>query len=192
MPKAWRDRLAPRLIALIGAALLWIPVSASAAREKSDEPGEIKTVTAPVMLDGELLFRVRGIPALPAEERARLIAERIAAVAADPAVDSGSLRVVEVEGRSDIVAGDRHVARIVDADAAVEDVKRPTLAAANLQRIQTAIEAYRHDRSPAMLRWAVVRSAAALVTLLAGALAVVLLWRRARRWLDQRIERRLK
>jgi small-conductance mechanosensitive channel len=179
------------LIAVIAAALLWSPGSASAARQTPDEPGEPRTVTAPVMLDGKLLFRVRGVAALPAEERAHLIEERIAAVAADPTVDTGSLRVVEIEGRSDIMAGERHVAAVVDADADVEDVKRSTLAAADVRRIQAAIEAYRRDRSPEMLRWAAVRSAVALATLLVGAAVVFLLWRRARRWLNHRIERRL-
>jgi small-conductance mechanosensitive channel len=179
------------LIAVIAAALLWSPGSASAARQTPDEPGEPRTVTVPVTLDGQLLFRVRGVAALPAEERAHLIAERIAAVAADPTVDPGSLRVVEIEGRSDIMAGARHVAAVVDADADAEDVNRSTLAAANMRRIQAAIEAYRRDRSPEMLRWAAVRSAIALATLLVGAAVVFLLWRRARRWLNHRIERRL-
>ncbi len=177
---------------MIAAALPWIPVTASAARETADEPGETKIVTAPVVLDGELLFRVRGVPAFPAEERARLIAERIAAVAADPAVDPGSLRVVEADGRSEFFAGERRIAGVVDADAVVEDVSRPTLAAANLLRIQAAIEAYRRDRRPDMLRSAAARSAAALVALLIGVSLVVFLWRRAKRWLDRRIERRLK
>jgi small-conductance mechanosensitive channel len=180
-------------VALLGAAaLLWIPVTARAAGEAADDLRETKIVTAPVTLDGELLFRVRGVPALPAEERSRLIAERIAAVAEDPGVTSDSLRIVETEGRSDILAGEHLIASIVDADAVVEDVKRPTLAMANLHRIQGAIAAYRRDRRPEMLKGATVRSVAALVGLLAGTLLVVFLWRRARRWIEDRIERRLK
>jgi small-conductance mechanosensitive channel len=192
MPKVWPERLARALIAGIGAALLWSPAGAAAAPETPDGSGEAKIVTAPVALDGEYLFRVRGVPALPAEERARLIAERIVAVAADPGVAPDSLRVVEVEGRSDILAGDRRIATVVNADAAVEDVGRATLATTNLARIQEAIEAYRRDRRPDALRRAAVRSAAALLALLVGAFVVVRLWRRARRWLDHRIERRLK
>src|SRR5262249_30999046 len=165
-------RLARLLIAVLGAALLWIPAVAWAAREAADQPEETKLVTAPVTLDGEMLFRVRGVPALPAEERAHLISERIAAVAADPAIAPESLRVVETEGRSDILAGERHVASIVDADAAVEDVERPSLALANLHRIQESIAAYRRDRGREMLKWAAVRSGAALAGLLIGAFVV--------------------
>jgi small-conductance mechanosensitive channel len=191
MPRVGPGCFACALTVAIGAALLWVPSVALAARETADEPGETKIVTAPVVLDGELLFRVRGVPALPAEERARLIAERIAAVAADPGVAPDSLRVVEGDGRSEILTGERRIVTIVDADARVEDVDRVALAAASLHRIREAIAAYRRDRSPEMLRWAAARSAVSLVALLVGTLVVVFLWRRARRWLDQRIERRL-
>jgi small-conductance mechanosensitive channel len=192
MPEPRSAHRARGFIAVLGAALLWLAIPAFAAPESADEPGETKIVTAPVTLDGELLFRVRGVTALPAHERARLIADRIAALAADPTMDPGSLRIADVEGRSDILAGERRLFAVVEADAAVEDVSRATLALTNLHRIQAAIEAYRRDRSPEMLRWAAVRSAVALVALLAAALLVILLWRRARQWLEHRIERRLK
>src|SRR5262245_3435277 len=136
MPKSRSRRLAFGLIAAVGVALPWIPMAASAARDTADEPVESKTVTAPVMIDGAQLFRVRGVPALPAEERARLIAERIATVAADFRVAPESLRIVEEGGRSDIMAGDRRIVSVVEADADVEDVSRPTLATTNLHRIQ--------------------------------------------------------
>src|SRR5262249_51421388 len=148
MPKP-RRRLSRALIVVIGVMLLWAPGTVFAAGETSDEPVEAKTVTAPVVLDGELLFRVRGVPALPAEERAR-------SVAADPGIAPNALRIVEGASRSDILTGDHRLATVVDADADVEDVDRSTLAMTNLQRIQTAIEAYRRDRSPEMLRWAAV------------------------------------
>src|SRR5262245_27689342 len=178
MPKPRRSRLSRALIVVIGVMLLWAPGTVFAAGETSDEPVEAKTVTAPVVLDGELLFRVRGVPALPAEERARLIAERIRRVAADPGIAPNALRIAEGASRSDILAGDHRLATVVDADADIEDVDRSTLAMTNLQRIQTAIEAYRRDRSPEMLRWAAVRSAVALIALLVGAVLVVSLWRR--------------
>src|SRR5262249_58547736 len=125
-------------------------------------------------------------PALPAEERARLIAERIATVAANPRVAPESLRIVEEGGRSDIMAGDRRIVSVVEADADVEDVSRPTLATINLHRIQGAIQEYRRDRRPEMLHRAAVRSVAAGVTLLVGAFLVIVLWRRFQRWLDRR------
>ena len=38
---------------------------------------------APVTLDGQVLFQVRGVPAYPAEERAKAIRQRIEEIAAD-------------------------------------------------------------------------------------------------------------
>ncbi len=42
--------------------------------------------TAPVIIDGVTLFRVRGVSAFPADERAEVIADRIRAVAADSGI----------------------------------------------------------------------------------------------------------
>src|SRR5262249_21193970 len=132
MRKARSFRIAGTLIIAVSGLLLWTPVAGSAPPETPRERGEPATVTAPVMLDGEPLFRVGGVTARPAEERARLIGDRIAAVAADRTVSPDSLRIVEVEGGSEIRAGDRLLVTIVEADADVEDVQRQTLALANL------------------------------------------------------------
>lgn len=51
--------------------------------------------TAPVLFDGEALFQVRGISALPAEVRARKISERMESFAADLSRSTQSLRLVE-------------------------------------------------------------------------------------------------
>ena len=65
--------------------------------------------TAPVTLDGVALFRVVGVSAYPATQRAQDIGSRIKAIAADAAVSTESLRVVELSDRSRIQAGDRPV-----------------------------------------------------------------------------------
>jgi small-conductance mechanosensitive channel len=170
-----------------------LPLSAAlAVAAAPDAPRAIEGTTAPVVVDGETLFQVRGISAAPADQRARGIAERIEAVAADPAVSPESLRVVEVEGRSDIMSGDIRVATMVDADARLEDVRRQTLAAANLARIRAAIETYRRDRSPEALRRSAAYSGAATAALLLSILVVIHLGRRFGRALDRRLERRVQ
>ena len=50
--------------------------------------------TAPVIVDGRELFRVGGVSAYPAPERAKTIAERIRALAADKSIDPKNLEVV--------------------------------------------------------------------------------------------------
>jgi hypothetical protein len=55
-------------------------------------------VTAPVELDGVALFRVRGVTSYPAETRARLIRDRIIAVADNSSVAADSIRAVDADG----------------------------------------------------------------------------------------------
>ena len=83
---------------------------------------------APVTLDGEVLFQVRGIPAYPAGDRAKAISKRIQTIAADESVTAGSLRVSEIEDRTRIMAGDGLVLAFFDADAAAEGISRQLLA----------------------------------------------------------------
>jgi small-conductance mechanosensitive channel len=144
---------------------------------------------APVTLDGQVLFEVRGIPAYPAEERAKTIKQRIEEIAADRSAAIESLRVVEMDDRTRIMAGDRLLVAFVDADAAAaEGVSRQLLAERALIKIKAAITSYRNERSPRVL---LINTAYALGATVP--LAVVLLViRGAFRKLDALAERRLK
>jgi len=94
---------------------------------------------ADVSLDGRTLFRVRGVTAYPAERRAHDIRDRIQAIAADPSIRTESLRVVEIEDRSTILAGERFVVNVFDADARLEGVRRHVLAELYRTRIAEAM-----------------------------------------------------
>jgi hypothetical protein len=56
---------------------------------------EAEIPTAPVEFEGSVLFRVRGVSSFPAPDRARLIVERLEAVAADRSIPLDALRVVD-------------------------------------------------------------------------------------------------
>ena len=155
---------------------------ASAAAVEADIP------TAPVELDGAVLFSVRGASALPAAARARLIRDRIEAVAADPTISVDSLRVVDSEGLIKVLAGDRMIMGIVEADASLEQLSRAELAGLYRQRIQQAIADHRAARSGAALRRAGINTLLGTLLLAAGFVAVVWLWRR----LDALATRRLQ
>lgn len=89
---------------VVFAVLLLAPrcqAQAVSPEAEADQP------TADVVLDGRVLLRVRGVSALPAEQRAQNIAERIAAAAGDPAISADTVQVTESEDRSAILAGDR-------------------------------------------------------------------------------------
>jgi small-conductance mechanosensitive channel len=148
-------------------------------------------MVAPVTVDGEVLFQVRGILAYPASERAAQISARIEALAANPAVVPDSLALSEAPDGTRIAAGDQVVMILADADAQMEMIGREPLARLYAKRIVQAIVKHRAERTSAYL----LRSAAYL-----GVASVALagfLWlgarlvRRFDRTLDERIKRHL-
>jgi small-conductance mechanosensitive channel len=159
---------------------------AAGAPTPSDESAEDDR--APITLDGEFLFHVRGFVALRASERAQGIKQRIAAIAADRSLSVASLRLVEGDDRIRIMAGDRLVMAVLDPDAAAAGVSRQTLAQHLLTKVAAAITAYREDRRPRVL---LVNAAIAIV---ASAILALCLWffRGMFHRLDALAERRLK
>ena len=153
-------------------------------------PSEIQT--APVRLDGEDLFRLRGVSAYPAEQRARFTVDHIRAVARDHGFDVQNLRLEETPFSCDIRAGKVVVLTLFDADARLEDVERHTLALANLLRIQQAIEAYRRDRDPKVLARAAGLAVAAALALLVFLFAGLKIVRRGLLELEHRYRHRIR
>ena len=141
----------------ICAPLAWAQGS-SPAPAAAEAPAEEAVRTAPVIVDGVALFRVRGVSALPAEERARLISDRIASVAGNPALTPDSLRIEETELASRILADRQLVLGVYDADGQVEGVRRQVLALTHVDRIRTAIVAYRAEHTGAAVQRAAVRA----------------------------------
>ena len=174
----------------LGALQLSQPAHGQAGgREGASGPeAEAERPTAVVTLDGRALFRVRGFSAYPAQERAEAIAKRIVAIANDATVSPGSLRAVEAEHATNILAGDRVIMAVTDADVSLEGVSRPLLAKAFLLRIAEAMTAYRQDRSPRQLLTNTGYALGATVVL--G--IVLLLLHRLFRWVDAVAEKRLK
>ena len=126
----------------------------AAPQEKPEAQGvsPVLVSTAPVLLDGEVLFHVRGITAYPAEVRAQTISERIESFAADLSRSIQSLRLVEEKESSHIVAGQQLLVGIFDLDSRFEGgVERQVLAKAYLQRIAEAVETYREQRKTSNL-----------------------------------------
>jgi small-conductance mechanosensitive channel len=142
---------------------------------------------ADVTLDGVALFRVRGVMALPAERRAQQIRDRIQAIAADPSIRTDSLRVVEAEDRSTILAGERPVMGVVEADAEFEGISRRVLADVYRARIAEAMGSYRSDRNPGVLRDHFLYALGATL----AAVALLFALRKAYRGLDALVTRRL-
>lgn len=126
--------------------------------------------SAPVVVDGVILFRVRGTSAYPAATRARNIAGRIEALAADPAFSPASLALEHQATATLVRAGEVSIMTVADADARLERVDRQLLAQVIRQRVGEAIDGWRRDRNPQVLQ------RRALYALGATMLLVLALW----------------
>src|SRR5215468_10016507 len=172
MYSATRLKHSCALVILCTAACLCI--ASAIAQETPPESAAKETTTAiqtaPVVVDGNTLFLVRGVSAYPAERRAQDIANRIKAAAANHAYLQQSLRLEDAPMGSRILADKQLIMTVSDADAQIEGVQRQAVAQAYLVRIGEAIDEFRHDRSPKTLAR---RSAFAIVATLA---VVIFLW----------------
>jgi len=162
------------------------------AQETANAQVEGEVATAPVELDGTVLLTVRGASSLPAAERARRIEERLTAVAADTTIPVDSLRVLDSEGVSRLMAGDRMIMAVVDADASLEQVSRSTLAAIHLMRLRQAIVDYREARSASALRTNALNALGATAALVVAVVAVFWSWRRFDLLLNRRLRARIQ
>ena len=181
-------RLVRRLLA---AALLAVAMGAAAAAQQAEHgggaaesQGEVRT--APVVVDGRLLFELRGVTSYPAEERAARTRERILELART-AFEPAALRIEHLPLESRVIADGEPVLRLVDADGALEGVERRVLAEVYATRVGEAIASWRAARTREAL------GASATRILLAAVGAVLLLFGGRRLWiaLDRRLEGRL-
>lgn len=136
--------MATRVALMVLMLLATAPFGAARAQ---DAPREILAPSAPVIMDGRFLFRVRGIEAYPPETRAAAIVKRITTLAKDPGMDPAKVGVVEAQLSSDVMLNGKLIVSVTDADAAGEGVGRQAVAYAYGARAREAIENYRHERS---------------------------------------------
>ena len=153
---------------------------------------EAEFPTVEVELDGSVLFRISGITARPAEQRAADIKARIKDIARDSSFQTDKLQVVEREGISKIMAGDKLVMAVFDADARIEGVSRQELVRANIQRIREVIEEYRRARKPENLEKDIHYSLAATVVLILALVLFKWLARKLDALLENRLRRRIQ
>ena len=157
-----------------------------------DEEPAPRIATAPVTIDGRVLFRVRGASTVPATERAAWIAGRIRAVALDPGFVPSTLTLVDVEARVEIRAGEVAVLAVLDADGRPEQLAARELALLYSKIIERAIERFRHERLAGPVRSAVARAVGGFGAL-AAALGIVLwLSARLRRTVERRLQSRIR
>jgi small-conductance mechanosensitive channel len=143
---------------------------------------------ATVSMDGEVLFRVHGVTAYPADRRAQNIMARMLAIAEDPLIQPHAIHIEEAEDRSTILAGDRFVMSVFDGDAKLEGVSRQILAESIRLRVTEAVVSFRHERSSRVLLTDTAYAGAATVVFM----GFVLLLQRGFRWFEGAADRRFK
>ena len=166
------------------------PAAAPAAPATGPE-AEIARVSAPVELDGTTLFHVRGVALYPADERARQISERVEEVARTWTIPVEAVRAAPEEYVVNIVAANRFLMLVTDADARIEEVDRRVLARAVVERIQRGIRAYRAARQPEAFARGAWRAAGATALLVAALAAFLWVVRRLEALFGRRYESKI-
>ena len=170
--------------------LLLLMAQTASAEEAS--PASRKYEEAPVTLDGEELFSLRGVSSLPATVRAEAVSERIGQVAADPSIPISEIKVAQEKEYTTIVAGKVILVRIIDADAQQEGLAdKELLAKIYLGRIQSAVERYRFEREEPYLLKQAGKAAGATLLFLLTLMIGVKLTRRLQESVNKRFHKRL-
>src|SRR5262245_11499134 len=184
--KRVRTLVALSFVLVLTLAPLTLAVAERSAGESQSQSvdSEVEVPSAPVVIDGRALFRVRGASSFPAERRAAGIAERIKAVAADRTVSPDAVRAVETEIGTAIFGGRERVMVVFDIDARLESLDRKTLAELVVRTIREAVASYRQART----REALLGSAAhaAVATVLLAALVTLVVW--VSKWTERVLE----
>ena len=188
-----------RLIVAALAVLLSITCLAVAADEAADEKAAVKATErittsnepvelAAVVVDGLLVMKVRGSDSFPAARRAAEIKQRIIEAAQDARLPTDAVTIEAAEDRTLLLAGERLLLDIFDADAEIEGLSRDLLAEDRQGRIQEVIAAYRAERSPEVL---LKKTAYAVAAVLLAAV-LIFAFARASRALAKLLDRRLQ
>ena len=140
------------LVTMLLALCLWGIPLAQAQQAPEDVPqveesAENLVFSAPVIVDGEELFLVRGSSALPADERAEAISARIISVAESSESSAVAMKITDTDLGKTIFANGKMITVTTEADSEMEQMDMDVLSALHGQAIEQAILLYRSDRS---------------------------------------------
>lgn len=146
---------------------------------------------APVTVDGEMLFQVKGVSSYPAALRAETVRKRIEQVASNYAMSPESIRIVPYDNKDQILAGDELLLNVYDADADAEGLSRTVFAEVAASKIREVIKDYRQERRPDVIKANIIKAAIA-VLLMAAIMAILILGlRRLNDIFNRRMKKRI-
>jgi small-conductance mechanosensitive channel len=150
--------------------------------------------SAPVIVNGEVLFHLAGISSYPAKDRAKMVARQIEALAENTEYDPEMLRVEKAEGRYKIYASTsgKQLFVLIAQDAELEGANLLLVSKVFREKIKNVIAAYRYERQPDVLRAnifsAVLRTLGLVITLL----LVNWLFRKSDAWMERQVKSRIE
>ena len=153
--------------------------------------GEIES--APVIVNGDIIFEVVGIRAYPARKRADKISDTIEELAADDTVDIKNIQLKRMTDRTEIVHGDRLISAVFDIDAKYQGGVNRQIVAETLQvKIQKGITAYRASRTPEAIRSNIIHAVLRSLTLIIILVSFIWLTRRTDKMFEKIFKHRMK
>ncbi|WP_170414458.1 mechanosensitive ion channel family protein [Ruegeria atlantica] len=175
---------------------LWFSDAALAQETPAEPPpsegAETGAFVAPVIVDGDVLFRVRGSSALPAPERAETVQDKIVEIA--EASDKPKVEITYEETEFGIwtLADGERVSIVTEADAELEQMELSVLSVLHGNAIKQSIEAYRSNRTEQARVSGAIEAAAWTIGFIIFLVAILWLHRRIRRKTLKFVSRHLK
>jgi small-conductance mechanosensitive channel len=166
-----------------------------AAQEATDTDLEIlqdQNLIAPVKVDGEDLFLVRGTSTYAASERADVISKNIRKVADNPSLSADSLKINKASDHVEIWAGSHFIMNVYEGDAKIEHLPVETYANLAKRKIAITIGLYRVARSQPVLLRKSIKALGAAVMLAVILIFVFWLFRKLNRVFQARIQKRIE
>jgi small-conductance mechanosensitive channel len=139
-----------RRLILLSVVLVWVAGTDALAQGNppSSKPQESEGRSYPVTLGDQVLFSIRSVKGYSGEERAKVIEERIKNVAENYHIPVTTLPTFNYQQPITIITAEGELlVAILEEDALAEGRTRQELAAEYTQKLRTAIEQYRRDRS---------------------------------------------
>jgi len=176
------------------AILVWFGL-ASAASSPAQQPKNLQTETpdpevetgTPIEIDGRPILVVYArVGGFTAKERAEAIEQRIILISKDRTLPIESIHSEPRASWTEILAGNRRIMGVTDADADGAERERAQLAAEYTEIIRQVVSQYREDHTVKRFVWGVLY--AVLATVACGLLIFGLFW--SRKKLRRRIEGR--
>ena len=147
---------------------------------------------APVIIDGDVLFQVRGSSALPAPERAEEVQDKIIEIAEASDASEVTISFEETEFGTWVLVDGERVSIVTEADAELDQMELSVVSVLHGNAIKQAIEAYRLNRTEQARVSGAIEAAAWTLGFVVFIVVILWLHRRIRRRTLRFVKRYLK